>query len=128
MRLDNIVFRLGIGITIRAARQEVLHRHIFLKSKCVTFPSYQCNVGDLISVDTCLSLRCEAFVWERPRYGIGPLPRFLRLPSRRETGESIHVNMAPVRNIGKILRDPSPRNIPFRLNVLLVVEYYSRKI
>ena len=51
MRLDNIVFRLGIGITIRAARQEVLHRHIFLKSKCVTFPSYQCKVGEIISVD-----------------------------------------------------------------------------
>jgi small subunit ribosomal protein S4 len=128
MRLDNIVFRLGIGMTIRAARQEVLHRHVFLKGKCVTFPSYQCKVGDLISVDSCLSLRCEAFVWERPHYGIGPLPRFLGLVSRRETGEATHVNTAPVRDIGRVLRDPNPRDIPFELNVLLVIEYYSRKI
>ena len=50
MRLDNIVFRLGIAPTIAAARQLIGHGHIIVNNEKVTIPSYQCKPKDSISV------------------------------------------------------------------------------
>lgn len=49
-RLDNVVFRLGIAGSRRAARQFVSHRHITVNGKIVNIPSYQLSVNDLISI------------------------------------------------------------------------------
>ena len=49
-RLDNIVFRLGLGNSRRAARQMVNHGHINVNGKRVTIASYNTKVGDVISV------------------------------------------------------------------------------
>ncbi len=49
-RLDNIVFRMGIAPTRRAARQLVLHKHIIVNDVIVNIPSYTMKVGDLVSV------------------------------------------------------------------------------
>ena len=50
MRLDNVIFRLGMAPTIAAARQIVTHKHILINSSCVSIPSYQCEPGDVITV------------------------------------------------------------------------------
>ena len=50
MRLDNIVYRLGIGNTIPASRQIVNHGHIYVNGKKVTIPSFQCLANDVIEV------------------------------------------------------------------------------
>merc|ERR1711990_299533 len=50
MRLDNVIFRLGMAPTIAAARQIVGHKHITVNKSCVSIPSYQCQPGDVISV------------------------------------------------------------------------------
>mgnify|MGYP000353769686 CR=1 FL=1 len=50
MRLDNVVFRLGLASTRRAARQMVSHGHIRVNGGKVTVPSYQTKVGDNITV------------------------------------------------------------------------------
>ena len=49
-RLDNIVFRLGIAPTRRAARQLVTHRHITVNGKVMNVPSYSVDLGDAIAV------------------------------------------------------------------------------
>jgi small subunit ribosomal protein S4 len=49
-RLDNVVFRLGIAPTRRAARQLVSHRHINVNGNVVNIASYQVRPGDVISV------------------------------------------------------------------------------
>ena len=49
-RLDNIVYRLGIAPSRRAARQLVTHRHITVNGTIVNIPSYSLNVGDTIAV------------------------------------------------------------------------------
>lgn len=49
-RLDNIVYRMGIGRTRRAARQLVLHKHIVVNGEVVNIPSYSLKVGDIVSV------------------------------------------------------------------------------
>jgi len=50
MRLDNVVFRLGISPSRRGARQLVTHRHITVNGKIVNIPSYSLRVGDLVGV------------------------------------------------------------------------------
>ena len=49
-RLDNVVFRMGIAPSRRAARQFVSHRHITVNGDIVNIPSYQVLPGDKIAV------------------------------------------------------------------------------
>ena len=49
-RLDNVVFRMGIAQTRRAARQVVNHGHITVNGNKVDIPSYQVKAGDVIAV------------------------------------------------------------------------------
>ena len=49
-RLDNVVYRMGIGISRSQARQFVNHGLITVNGKRVTIPSYAVKVGDVISV------------------------------------------------------------------------------
>ena len=49
-RLDNLVYRLGLAKTRRAARQVVNHGHISVNGIKVDIPSYQVKVGDVIAV------------------------------------------------------------------------------
>ena len=50
MRLDNVVFRLGISPSRRGARQLVTHRHITVNGKIVNIPSRTIKVGDVVGV------------------------------------------------------------------------------
>ncbi len=49
-RLDNVVYRMGIAPTRRAARQIVNHGHIFVNGKKVDIPSFIVKPGQEISV------------------------------------------------------------------------------
>ena len=49
-RLDNIVYRMGIASTRRAARQFVNHGHVAVNGVKVDIPSYQVKPGDVVSV------------------------------------------------------------------------------
>ena len=49
-RLDNLVYRMGLAKTRRAARQIVNHGHILVNGKSVDIPSYQVKPGDKVSV------------------------------------------------------------------------------
>ena len=49
-RLDNVVFRMGMAITRREARQAVTHGHFTVNGKRVNIPSYLVKVGDVIAV------------------------------------------------------------------------------
>ena len=49
-RLDNVVYRMGIASTRRAARQIVSHRHITVNGELVNIPSYHLKPGDRVAV------------------------------------------------------------------------------
>ena len=49
-RLDNVVYRMGIGCSRAEARQIVNHGHICVNGKRVNIPSYQVKAGDTISI------------------------------------------------------------------------------
>jgi len=112
MRLDNIVFRLGMAPTIPAARQLVSHGHISVGGKRVSIPSYQCQAGESISVRS--NPRSKQLVESYLAFpGLANIPSHLEFDKTSLTGK---IN-------GIIERDW----VALQLNELLIVEYYSRK-
>ncbi len=72
-RLDNVVFRLGLAPSRRAARQLVNHRHILLNGNSVNIPSCLLHPGDVVSlreksknlsaVQQSLSAKGKPYTW-----------------------------------------------------------------
>jgi len=49
-RLDNVVYRMGLAMSRRQARQLVRHGHIHVDGRKVNIPSYEVSVGEEITV------------------------------------------------------------------------------
>ena len=49
-RLDNVLFRMGIGRTRKESRQIVDHKHVLVNGKRVNIPSYAVKAGDVITI------------------------------------------------------------------------------
>lgn len=49
-RLDNTIYRMGLGQSRDQARQLVNHGHILVNGRKVSIPSYQVCIGDVISI------------------------------------------------------------------------------
>ncbi len=108
-RLDNIVFRLGISPTRRAARQLVVHRHITVNERIVNIPSYQVKIGDLISIkekSKSLSFIEQNMMSNHNHYDW--------LEWSRENYK------------GKVIGIPEREKIPEKINEQNIVELYSR--
>jgi small subunit ribosomal protein S4 len=50
LRLDNVVWRLGLAPTRRSARQMVAHGHVLVDGKKIRVPSHILSVGDKVAV------------------------------------------------------------------------------
>nr|WP_315102363.1 30S ribosomal protein S4 [uncultured Catonella sp.] len=50
LRLDNVIFRLGLARTRKEARQMVGHKMVLVNGKQVNIPSYNVAVGDKIEI------------------------------------------------------------------------------
>jgi small subunit ribosomal protein S4 len=113
MRLDCIVFRLGMAPTIPAARQVVSHGHITVNGQKVTIPSYQCKVGDEIGVvPKAVSRKLISTYAEFPG---------LFLPEEYLSFDKENLK-------GQITALPPRDKVCAPVNELLVVEFYSRKV
>lgn len=110
-RLDNIVYRLGMGNTRRAARQFVNHGHVLVNGKRVDIPSYCCKPGDVISVRANSSSQQLAARMIDSTQAV-PLMDWLDRDADNQTGT--------------ITRLPEADEINTMVNVQLVVELYSR--
>ena len=51
LRLDNVVYRMGLGESRNSARQLILHNHFMVNGKRVNIPSYAVKKGDTIAPD-----------------------------------------------------------------------------
>ena len=98
MRLDNVVFRLGISPSRRGARQLVTHRHITVNGKIVNIPSYSLRVGDVVGSK-------EAF-----EFGLRKVKVFVKGPGagRESAIRSIHNSGIEVTEIVDVT--PIPHN------------------
>nr|YP_010601456.1 ribosomal protein S4 [Eremogone acicularis]YP_010601541.1 ribosomal protein S4 [Eremogone brevipetala]YP_011014140.1 ribosomal protein S4 [Arenaria roborowskii]YP_011014304.1 ribosomal protein S4 [Eremogone kansuensis]WAM61032.1 ribosomal protein S4 [Eremogone acicularis]WAM61117.1 ribosomal protein S4 [Eremogone brevipetala]WQA10545.1 ribosomal protein S4 [Arenaria roborowskii]WQA10709.1 ribosomal protein S4 [Eremogone kansuensis] len=109
MRLDNILFRLGMAPTIPGARQLVNHRHILVNGCIVDIPSYRCKPQDTITAkDT-----------QKSRTLIQNSSPLEELPK--------HLTLDPFPYKGLVNQIIDSKWVGLKLNELLVVEYYSRQ-
>ncbi len=108
-RLDNIVYRMGLAKTRRAARQVVNHGHIMVNNKKVDIPSYQVKPGDIISVKE-QSLDHKAIK--------EALEATLNRPA--------YVTFDDKKMNGTYVRYPDRSELNADVNESLIVEYYNR--
>ncbi len=88
MRLDNVVWRLGLTPTRRAARQMVAHGHIAINGKKTRVPSYALSVSDRITIREG-SKEHGVLVGFADRFAERPLPSWLSWnPQSMEGGVS----------------------------------------
>ncbi len=110
-RLDNVVYRLGLGNTRRAARQLVGHGHVKVNGRRVDIPSFCVKPGDVISVV------------ESPR-SQQLANRALDLTTARPVMDWLSFDKDKLS--GTMNRLPEADEIETMVNVQLVVELYSR--
>jgi small subunit ribosomal protein S4 len=108
MRLDNVVYRLGLTPTRAMSRQLVSHGHVLVNDKKVNIPSYQTIAGDIISLN-------------------GKITASADLKSRLDSLEiSPPAWLKRTGTIGQVLSFPKRDEIDSPINEQLIVEYYSR--
>ena len=112
MRLDNIIFRLGIAPTIPAARQLVNHGHIIVNKKKLNICSYQCKPGDTIEIRQ--KVASKNLINRYISY-----PSLINMPS--------HLEFDQDKLLGKVNDIIEREWVALQINELLIVEYYSRK-
>nr|YP_010214742.1 ribosomal protein S4 [Nuytsia floribunda]UBN08662.1 ribosomal protein S4 [Nuytsia floribunda] len=112
MRLDNILFRLGMASTISGARQLVNHRHILVNSRIVDIPSYRCKPLDIITAKNEQKSKAliQNYVDSSPHE---ELPK--------------HLTLQPFQYKGFVNQIIDSKSVGLQINELLVVEYYSRQ-
>lgn len=109
LRLDNVVYRMGIGSSRSESRQIVNHGHITVNGKKVNIPSYQVKVGDQIQIkENKQSLEMFKALKE----------------SKVNTPKWLEFNPATL--TGKVLALPERDDIDMNIQEHLIVEFYSR--
>nr|YP_010312884.1 ribosomal protein S4 [Nyctocalos pinnatum] len=117
MRLDNILFRLGMASTIPAARQFVNHRHILVNGHIVDIPSYRCKPRDIITVKD--EQKSKALIQKSLDSSSHQKLPHRKLPS--------HLIFQPFQYKGLVNQIIDSKWVGLEINELLVVEYYSRQ-
>nr|YP_004072464.1 ribosomal protein S4 [Corynocarpus laevigatus]ADO60312.1 ribosomal protein S4 [Corynocarpus laevigatus] len=112
MRLDNILFRLGMASTISQARQLVNHRHILVNGCIVDIPSYRCKPRDIITAKD--EQRSRALI-----------QNYLDSSPHEELPKDLTLH--PVQYKGLVNQIIDSKSVGLKINELLVVEYYSRQ-
>ena len=110
-RLDNVVYRLGFGISRRQARQLVRHGHIAVNARKVNIPSYQVNVNEEITVRENSR---KLVVIEGAQEFTSHQPAVAWLEVDRENFK------------GRVAALPKRENINLPVNEQLIVELYSK--
>ena len=108
-RLDNVVYRLGFGVSRTQCRQIVNHRHITVNGKIVNLPSYQVKVGDVIAVKPT-DLDTPMFKDIKGSKIIAP--KWLEVDANTLTG--------------KVIANPARDDIDLNISEHLIIELYSR--
>ena len=108
-RLDNVVYRMGVAPSRRAARQIVSHRHITVNGELVNVPSYHLKAGDKVAVreksksleaiDRSLAASSQVYEW---------------ITWNNDTKEGTFVSV------------PQRLQIPENIKEQLIVEFYNK--
>ena len=109
-RLDNVVYRLGIAPTRRAARQLVNHKHITVDGKVVGIASYAVKPGQIVGVrERAKNLEVIADALAGFNHSKYPW-----------------IEWDEATKAGKLLHKPERADIPENIKEQLIVELYSK--
>ena len=110
-RLDNVVYRMGMALTRREARQLVNHGHFLVNGKRVDIPSYRIKVGDVITLrdKSKSSVKFKENV-EKTKSRIVPL----WLDENRDEFKAT------------VTRMPTSEDLDYEVEAHLIVELYSK--
>ncbi len=109
-RLDNVVYRMGIGVSRAQARQMVNHSQITVNGKTVNIPSYLVKVGDVIAVKETKKEKAP----------------FVALAASKENSMPKWLEFNNATLTGKVLAIPMREDIDLTIAEHLIVELYSR--
>ncbi|MEG0470706.1 MAG: 30S ribosomal protein S4 [Solibacillus sp.] len=108
-RLDNLVYRLGLARTRRAARQLVNHGHVLVNGSRVDIPSYSVKPGQTISLrEKSANLTVVAESIEVNNF----VPEYLSFDADSK--------------VGTFVRLPERSELSTEINEQFIVEFYSR--
>ncbi|MDE7084332.1 MAG: 30S ribosomal protein S4, partial [Clostridia bacterium] len=109
-RLDNVIFRMGIGASRSQARQLVNHGHFLVNGKKVNIPSFIVKSGDVITVKESKTSNKYFEAIKATKAGV--IPKWLEFnPEKLE---------------GKILSLPARDDIDSQIAEHMIVELYSK--
>src|ERR1700674_1751708 len=112
LRLDNVVYRMGLGASRKQARQLVGHRHFEVNGKVVNIPSYQVRPGDVVTLRQRSKEGSGVFELAPAASGSRTMPSWL---SFNESDKS-----------AKVLSLPEREEMEMGVEEHLIVEFYSR--
>lgn len=107
-RLDNVVYRLGLGSTRRQARQLVNHGHVLVNGKKVNIVSFRVKQGDVIEVRE----KSKELDVIKNSVGTKIVPGWLELDETKK--------------IGRVLENPTRDVVDFEVDEAMIIEFYSR--
>lgn len=111
MRLDNVVWRLGLASTRRGARQMVAHGHVMVGGKKMRVPSHMLSAGDTLSVREG-SKEHGVLVGFAARFAERPLPSWL--------------SWNPTKMEGSVVARPTAASADPAGDLVAVLSFYTR--
>ncbi len=109
-RLDNVVYRMGVGVSRAQSRQLVNHGHITVNGKRVNIPSYLIKAGDVIAV----------------KENKQELPFFTELKNAKISNSLKWLEFNPATLSGSIIALPTREDIDMSIAEHMIVELYSK--
>jgi small subunit ribosomal protein S4 len=111
-RLDNVVYRMGLGTSRAQSRQMVRHGHFQVNGRKVNIPSFQVKPGDLVEVREG-SRENPAILGARDATAHSPTPNWIELDR-----DALR---------GRVLSQPKREElVQIQMNEQLIVELYSK--
>ena len=110
-RFDNVIYRLGFGLSRAEARQLVVHGHFLINGNKVDIPSYLCKAGEELGIKKA-SLDSEKFKAVLEANASRPVPQWLEAAAEAHTA--------------KIVALPERDQIFVPVEEHLIVEFYSK--
>jgi small subunit ribosomal protein S4 len=111
MRLDNVVYRMGLARSRAEARQLVTHGHFTVNGRPTNIPSFGTKIGDQIEVRESRRGR-EYFKTAAETVKSAQIPEWVSVDAAKLSGS--------------VLSEPAREQMPMEFNEQLVVEFYSR--
>ena len=110
LRLDNVVYRLGLAASKKQARQIVNHGNILVNDKKIDVPRYQVKAGDVITVPE--------------KYKENSVIK--KLVEKTASNVPAWLNFDKTKIAGTVVSEPLPGEMSHPIDSQLIVEYYSK--